>query len=97
MAPQGSHLAVRKTGPFKEKTAPFLQKGDLFQNGAPREPFHLPYFLSAPLATVLYSFNHLFVRVYVCTHVPYCMGYKPCAWVCSIAGDAPSAIINKCH
>ncbi len=29
---------------IKEKTAPFLQKGAVFQNGAPREPFQLPFF-----------------------------------------------------
>ena len=28
---------------MKEKTAPFLQKEAVFQNGTPREPFQLPF------------------------------------------------------
>ena len=37
--PCGTRLMI-----IEEKTAPFLQKGALFQNGAPREPFLYPFF-----------------------------------------------------
>ena len=47
-APLGHLLTVRKTGPFlnmiiREKTACFLQKGAVFQTGAPRELFRHPF------------------------------------------------------
>ena len=29
---------------LRKKAAPFLQKGAVFQNGAPREPFQFPFF-----------------------------------------------------
>ena len=44
--PQGAPFFSPKHD-YLGRTAPFLQKGAFFQNGAPREPFQLPfYFLS---------------------------------------------------